>query len=936
MAKGVKKIKWTGKGKVFQKKSDFSSRMVIPPDEFVWFKVSEWLPGTTEEDKKKDISWIWQENNRKIIIWKKIISSDKIYAIKLPKKLCGSYSYYLEASLSGKTDSNDTGLYINGLCDKKIVSSKWCTSNDGEDVRKTYVFSYGNIIHLNLGTEGLNGDKLVVEIYNRQNLRSNKLIFTYTNVKVRDGEVNLEIKNTSTWQGLVNNIQDKEEFYIKVKDQATGIYILDNNKDDEHARFLRIKNKLVANNPQPPQNNTAVKTGQPNVKAIRYEPCKFETISITETQNKGGKMEKTKSLVFDNGKGLKEVNNPQKSVTKTIFFEFDSSVITKEGNVKLNNTLNFLLEHEHSIITIDGYACVIGKMEYNKSLSQKRSDAVKKFFIDGKLDERRIFSNGKGEINASDNKSESDNLKYKDEKKYIEARRVDVSFKYFSHTAATIIYESIAPSHDKDVLIDITGFQTDACFREKDKHKKQIKVTSSEYKSPLIKEGSSLAVPVHSALSMWNVAPLQYIWPKWNLVEGASGNGIDSAENYDVFIHSCRYFSEYNNSTILIKAYPDIKWTLSFFLNLTNELSVKWQNQPEHKIKELQKKAGKIGAEKRWEQKDVSFGFSLKGEWDKEDGGNFIRNKEFKAEYEAKFKKLYGLFSSIGAISEGITNKTKGQIRNIGFKGLPMTIAIKPPNLNIKGIWFLEKTKQKNSEQKVIGTNVDISFNADPLIGLELTIDLLCTAVGLVAGAVSGGTAAPGAVRLYSVIKGKMNTGVKAGNDTLGAKVSSDVFIDLIISSVIKTAIGFSFNTANDTGESKKGKLELTNTLKLELKAGIWIKAEISLVVVKADAYFEVSGKGNASVTFGHKVNYDSKGLIYKPQLGFDGLNAEYVIKGKVGLSSKKTILDAKPKTTDEGIISQGKYNEVIPKFDVIKSLEELFDISVEIPLIKN
>ena len=287
MARGVKKIKWTGKGKVFQKKSNYSSRMVIPPNEFVWFTISEWLPGTTPEDKKKDISWIWQEQNRKIIIWKKVIPSNMTYAIKLPKKLCGSYSYYLEASLSGKTDANLTGLYINGLCEKKIISSKWATSNGGKDVRKSYVFSYGNIIHLNLSTEGLNGDRLIVEIYNIQTLRSDKLIFTYTNVKVRDGEVNLEIKNTSTWQGLVNNIQDEEKFYIKVKDQATGKYILDNNNDEEHGRFLRIKNKLVANNPQPPENNTATKTGQPNVSPVRYEPCKFETISITETQKKG-------------------------------------------------------------------------------------------------------------------------------------------------------------------------------------------------------------------------------------------------------------------------------------------------------------------------------------------------------------------------------------------------------------------------------------------------------------------------------------------------------------------------------------------------------------------------------------------------------------------------------------------------------------------------
>ncbi|UOX35495.1 OmpA family protein [Flavobacterium sediminilitoris] len=926
MAKGVKKIKWTGEGKVFQKKSDLSSRMVIPPDEFVWFKVSEWISGTTEEDKKKDISWIWQENNRKVIIWKRVIPSNKIYAIKLPKKLCGSYSYYLEASLSGKTDSNLTGLYINGLCDKKVISSKWCTSNDGKDVRKTYIFSYGNIIHLNLETEGLNGDKLVVEIYNIQKLRSNKLIFTYTNVKVKDGEINLEIKNTSTWQGLISNIQDEEKFYIKVKDQASGKYILDNSGDEEHARFLRIKNKLVANNPQPPQNNTAVKTGQPNVKAVRYEPCKFETISITETQKKDGKIEQMKTLVFDNGKGLKNVINPERAISKTIFFGFDSDVITKEGNEKLNNTLNFLLEHDHSIITIDGYACVIGKMQYNKSLSQRRSDAVRKFFIDGKLDERRIFSSGKGEISASDNKSGADNIKYKDEKIYQEARRVDISFKYFGHSAQTIIYETIAPSHDKDVLIDITAFQTNACFREKDKHKKQIKVTSSEYKNPLVKEGSSLAVPVHSALATWNVSPLQYIWPKWNLVKGASGNGIDAAENYNVFIHSCRYFSDASHSTIQINAYPDIKWKLEFFLNLTNDLSVKWMNMDPYEHKKLQERSGKIGAEKRWKQKDVSLGFSLKAKWDEDK-----QEKEFKYEYEAKFKKIYDLFASIGALSDGITNKTKGKARSISPKGIPVSFAVKPPNLSLTGDWFLSHPKGDN---KIVGTDVTIGLNANPLIGLEITIDLL-GAIVFAAGAIVG--ASPGVTELYKKIQGQLKKGVDFGDDEAGFKANVDIYMDLIITNEIIIGTEFKFNTAGKAKDSKF-KIEAKNKLKVELKVGIKIKGEAAIVIVKVQAYFEASASADASVTFGHGINYDDKGLYYRPELGFDGLNAKYIVYVSASLALKIAKDKHKVDASREGKyeIASGEYPNVIPPFDVIKELEQLFKMTANIPLIKN
>lgn len=36
-------------------------------------------------------------------------------------------------------------------------------------------------------------------------------------------------------------------------------------------------------------------------------------------------------------------------------------------------------------MNLSGYACVIGRENYNKGLSQRRADVVKKFFVDGGL-----------------------------------------------------------------------------------------------------------------------------------------------------------------------------------------------------------------------------------------------------------------------------------------------------------------------------------------------------------------------------------------------------------------------------------------------------------------------------------------------------------------------------------------------------------------------
>jgi outer membrane protein OmpA-like peptidoglycan-associated protein len=928
MAKGIKKIKWEGKdaGVVITNLSIPNRLLTIHPDKVAWFIVGEWYDGTTPQDKLKKITWMWNNNGRDIVIRGRTILSGMKYGVQLPKKLCGPYSYFLDASITGKSSlSESVGLYFRGYCGPKVTSSKWAVSNDGKDVRNSQVFSYGHIVHLNLETEGLNGNTLIIEIYNEQ-LGDDRLIQTYTNVKVIDGEVNLQIKNTSTWRARLRYVSGEEKFYIKVKEQTKGHYILKPNKEATHARFLRIKDDVVAQHPERPQNNTPLKIGQSNINRERFDPCKFDAISIKETEKKDGKVTETKISVFE--KGMKTINIEKKpdTITKTIFFDFDRFDINAESNKTLSNISGFLLEHEYSDIKIHGYACVIGKENYNLGLSQRRSDAVKKFFAAVKLDPTRITSIGKGEINATDKKEQGDDIKHKDEKVYKEARRVDVSFQFYGHDAQTIVYETIAPSvtTKKDLEIEITSFDTKSCFREKNKHKKEIKIIDVgqiEDKSDV----TSIASPpkfnykVYSDLWRFNLMPIQYIWPK-----GTTPN------KFYIHTHSCRYFSNDEHASLVILAYPDIKWTLKFFINLTNDLSVKWMNMDPHEHKELQKKAGKIGAEKRWKQKDAAFGFSLKAKWE-----NDKQEQELKYEYEAKFKKLYDLFSSIGALSDGITNKTKGKIRSVSAKGIPVSFIVKPPNLELTGDWFLSHPKDNN---KILGTDISIGFNAQPLIGLEITIDLLGAIIFGVSGFFSGGTAAKGVTELYQRIQGKLKDGIEVGDEKNGLKANVDIYMDLIISNTISIDTGIkNFNTA---GRAKDSKFELKaeNKLKVELKVGIKIKGEAAIVIIKVTAYFEASASAEASVTFGHGVNYDEKGLYYRPILGFDGLDAKYIIYISASLAMKIVKDKSKVEESREGKyeIAKGDFKGVIPPFDVIKELEELFGISANIPLIKN
>lgn len=903
----------------FTKKSNsLTSKVTIQPDQTVSFRVHEWLEGTTAAEKKQEIYWMRQTNDRKTILFK-VKSAE--YTLTIPKKLCGPYAFYVEASMSGNRDfKNQAGIYINGYSKKLIKSSQWRDQSEGKNIKNGNPIKYGNLVYLFLNTEGLNGDTITIEIYNKA-LGADDFIHRYTNVLVKNGEVSLKIGNTSAWMAKVKRIQSVEKFYIKAKKGNT--YLKDHLGDDKHAIYLNIKKELVSNEEKPSVNLTPTKIFKPQINAERFEPCKFDEIILTAPEEKNGKMSIIPKTIFKKGQKLTKGRSTTENIHRTVYFTFNDSSIAPDAQKILNNILGFLLGHKGTTMQMSGYACVIGPKAYNGKLSQLRSDAVKNFFVSGGLDVDRIISKGKGEYNIQS----PDDYKNRNEEVYNDARRVDISFTFAGHEANSIVFEMIAPSSDKMITLDAIGLDTKDCYRDSDKHKKEIIVKSPDTKKVKVL-GTSLRFPVHSTLSAFNLAPLEYIWPKYNvLIDG------DSSAVYLAYIHSCRYYSDTTNPTLKIIAYPDIKWTLKFFLNLTNDLSVKWMNMDPKEHKDLQKKSGKIGAENRWKQKDASFGFSLKGEWDKP-ANNYTESDEFKYEYETKFKKLYDVFSSVGALADGITSKTKGKARSISPKGIPVSFEVKPPNLDLTGIWNLEKLKNDQKDEK-IGTTVDISLNANPLIGLDITIDLLGALV-FAGGAIVG--ASPGVVELYKKIQGTLKSGIDVGDDEKGFKANVDIYMDLIISNTITTSVAFKFNTAGNVKEGDKFKIEADNRLKVELKVGIKIKGELALVIIKTQAYFEASASAEASITFGHGVKYDKTGLFYQPKLGFDGLNAEYIVYISVGLALK--IAKDKHKINTERdkkwIIAEGDYKNVIRPFDVIEELEKLFNMSSKIPLITN
>ncbi|PWN70526.1 hypothetical protein C1631_011200 [Chryseobacterium phosphatilyticum] len=925
--KGIKKIDIAPRADNAKVVATNGDVIGVEPGKPIRFTVSEWYPGTPDADKKKEVVWIRQKSSRKTIIEQLRRPAGYVFEYKFTKKECGILSYYVEASLGGKPDTvNKVGKYIFGFCPPRIVDSKWSTTEGGKDVRKEYYFSYGHIIYLYLGTEGLNGRKdLKIEIYRRirhgGGSNDDLLLRTLNDVEVNDGEINVKIQNTSQWKSAIKDIKDVEELYVKVKD-SKGKYIVDDNNDDIHARFLRIKNQLVAQAPKQPQNVVPTKVYMPDKNLERYEPCKFEMIKITDvTFDKDGEVKKP-ITVFDNGKGVKNTA-AKETIHATIFYEFNSAIIEGDGETKLNNILRFLLEHQHSTITVDGYACVIGKMEYNKTLSQKRSDIVKKFFTDGGLDPKRIKSLGKGEVNPTDDKKGADNIKYKDEKDYKNNRRVDIYFDYFPHDANTIIYHTIGPTATtkRNVTIEVTDFDTKACFRNKALHAKEIRLVDIGQVIDAGDKERKFAPPsfnyqVYSDLSRFNALPLQYIWPEWT-----------TPNKIHLHAHSCRFYSNTGKTTVLMNVFPDIKWDFHFFLNLSNELSVKWQNLSPKKHQEMQSKAGKIGNEKRNKETAVDFGVTMEANWDRVASDKYNGHFDATFKFEDKIKWFYKVFSSLKEFSKGVTDQTKGKIRKKSFSSkLPLTIEMKPPNFCFGGEWQLERGQKNKKPLPTIGTAMELYFKADPLIGIDLTIDLLDMLIQAGVGVVSGGTANLAAKQVLNEVRAWL-----ADDDH---PITLNMYMDLKVFGTISGQTKLNFNTNSDAGG---GDGKLTTKIGLELDAGIEVKAKFVVIIAEAYAEGKLKATGKATATFGQNLVYDQKSstqktLYYRPEVKFDGLIATVVVKASVGLYIKKGFLETDRKME---LVDFDKTYEIIPEFDVIKKLEKLTGISAQIPFIQ-
>ncbi len=827
-------------------------------------------------------------------------------------KFCGPKTMAVEAFMSKPTNRYPAKILIYGKSEQKVLSSAWSKEKGG--AKFSGELKFGDDIWLNVQLEGCNGAYMSIDVYHEEK-GTNPFVKAYA-TQCRNGELNIKIKDTYNWtsqRGIFANILFNEEYYaiIKVKGSSNSI---------GKSEMLTFENKISSKEVEQHETDRPLKLGQNEINIERYETCRFKKLSFVDDS-------KTIDL-FEEGKlKLKGEEKKEFAASEIINFDLDKSAIRSDAKIVLDNLSKFLIDNPFVPVELGAHCDIRHTDKYNDALSNRRAASSVEYLIEKGVSKDRISAKGYGKRKLL---IKGENLT---SAQHQQNRRVTIKYKISGGDAKSIKFNTISPNKSskakKNLTLKVKGLDTtEHCFKKGSNLEHTTEVTIIDYNnkptyhnglSDVIKEIHSPKIPDSEVLP-----PIKFIFPH-----------LVAPNKYKYHIHSCRYYIDKTKETINVYVYPDIKWDFHFYINLTNDLSVKWTKMSGVDVKRMQSRAGKIGAEARWKQTEVEFGAIMEAKWNKISEANYEKDWDATLKYEAKIKQFYQVIAKIKEVAKYITGETKGKIvkSKVGKKA-GFSIGIKPPNFCIGAEWQLARGRKNKIPTKEIGTEIKLYFSAKPLVGIEIVIDLLDLAVGLAAGAVSGGAAAPAARRIVSEIRDWLAVD-KNKND--GKEFTVDMYINLKVWGTLNIdEVSVTYHTAAD---DNKLDFESGVTIGLTLEAGLIIKASYAVIVGEFFANGDFRASGTGSITFGHKLAYQSvsggeKTLTYRPKLLFDGIKATVVAKADIGLAIKKGYFKDKKFSTELADFEPEDPYLIAKPMDIIKKIERTTGLNATIPVI--
>ena len=87
--------------------------------------------------------------------------------------------------------------------------------------------------------------------------------------------------------------------------------------------------------------------------------------------------------------------------TTAILFRFDRWELDDRGQTALLDVVKQLTENPSLVVELEGYTDSVGSAPYNVQLSQRRSEAVRRFLVEKGVEVHRIHSIGLGDVKPS-------------------------------------------------------------------------------------------------------------------------------------------------------------------------------------------------------------------------------------------------------------------------------------------------------------------------------------------------------------------------------------------------------------------------------------------------------------------------------------------------------------------------------------------------------
>lgn len=784
-----------------------------------------------------------------------------------------------------------------------MISTTWSKTKGGNAFSGQLKF--GNHIWLNAQLEGCNGSYLEVEIFHAES-GDDPLAKTYTSQCI-GGELNVQLRDTYGWKKFHGWFEGStEEYYAKIKIKGSSQYI------GEATKELKFKFEVASRVVQTAETARPLKLGETEINIERYETCRFKKLSFKDD----GK----NINLFEEGKlGLKGEERKHFAISERIHFDLDKHLIRPDAEIVLNKLAKFLKDNPFIPVELGAHCDIRHDKDYNFKLSNRRAAASVEYLVTNGVDKDRISAKGYGKSRLL---IKGENLS---EEQHQQNRRLTIKYKLSGRDAQAIVYETIAPDANatkakKELTLKIKGLDsTEHCFKKGTnlEHTTEVSILNHNDPPTRVDGTSEIVKKVNGPTSNIRLAPLDFIFPH-----------LVAPNSYKYHIHTCRYYTDKNNETIVVDAFPDIKWNFDLLLDLNNKASVKWANLSEAKHKEMQSEAGKIGAEKRWKQTDIKFAVALKAEWNKISKDKYEDNFKVTAKYENKIKQLYSIFSKLKEVSKYITGQTKGKVvqsaDKLGIgKNLPFKVVMDPPSLCLGAEWQCARGIIDDKPAPILGTEIKLYFIAKPLIKLEIVIDLLDLIVQSALAATTGGAGNFAAKTLLNEVK------VWLSDDD--NPVNIKMYMELVLYGEIKADVSLTHHTA----APNKGEVALDTTVGIIFRAGLEVKATLVVVIAEFYAKGEISVKGEGSLTFGHKLAYigSSHGgsLNYEPKMLFDGIKAEVVIKAKVGMTIRKSWFNYEK---EKELADYEFKKELFPPFDILEIVSGSKK-GVSIPIIK-